>query len=230
MAAKTMPKDHEARCRGRYELPGVTIQVEKTITLIPEQDRFCPAGFLFNLRDGRLIAGNVPSEDGAMRHGKSGVDAGQIPGFWVEGLLVSRQRISAVLTELTSGSDLLSGSEERWLGKLVIIELKRVRHGPRMPFDWQCDQIRQLSPPRHRVTRSSGMLAAATPRCRESRRCGFRLLRFIHQCGRFRCAEQRPTHYPGQPPVRSRKVTSAAHLARTRRLRRDDSDRTCVRT
>ncbi len=110
MAAKTMPENHEARCRGRYELPGVTVQVENTITLIPEQDRFCPAGYLFKLRDGRLIAGSVPSEDGVMTWRESR-DAGQT---WAP----SPAWPSWLVHQFPDGELIgLEGSEEPWVGK-----------------------------------------------------------------------------------------------------------------
>ena len=110
MAALDPPIDREALCRGHYELPGLTIQVEHTITLIPEQDRHCPAGFLFTLRDGRLIAGSIPSDDGAMTWrasrdaGKTWEPAPAWPSWHVyqfpDGELVA-----------------LEGTEEPWLGK-----------------------------------------------------------------------------------------------------------------
>ena len=51
----------EARCRGHYELPGLTVQVEETVTIIPAQERQCPCGFLFKLANGELVGGGVRS-------------------------------------------------------------------------------------------------------------------------------------------------------------------------
>ncbi len=50
-----------ALCSGHYELPGLQVQVEETVEIIPEQDRECPAGFLFKLANGELVGGGVPS-------------------------------------------------------------------------------------------------------------------------------------------------------------------------
>ena len=110
MAALDPPIDREALCRGHYELPGLTIQVEHTITLIPEQDRECPAGFLFKHRDGRLIAGGVPSGDGAMSW-RASRDAGQ---SWEPAPAWPTYQVHQF-----DDGDLvgLEGSEDPWLGK-----------------------------------------------------------------------------------------------------------------
>ena len=50
-------------CRGNYRLPGLEVQVEDTVTIIPAQDRECPAGFLLKLADGELVGGGVPSTE-----------------------------------------------------------------------------------------------------------------------------------------------------------------------
>ena len=47
----------EARGRGSYTFPGLTIQVERTETLIPAHENQCPCGFLFQLAGGELVVG-----------------------------------------------------------------------------------------------------------------------------------------------------------------------------
>ncbi len=55
--------EREARCRGTYEFPGLSVQVEQTVSLIPAQERQCPAGFLFQLANGELVVGGVRSKE-----------------------------------------------------------------------------------------------------------------------------------------------------------------------
>ncbi len=110
MAASSTELDRESRCRGHYELPGLTIQVEHTITLIPEQDRECPAGFLFKLQDGRLIAGGIPWNDVAMTW-RASDDGGQ---SWEP----SPAWPSYQVHQFDDGELLhLMGSADPWLGK-----------------------------------------------------------------------------------------------------------------
>ncbi len=60
--ASTKPSGaREARCRGHYELPGLEVQVEDTVTIVPAQTWQCPCGFLFPLASGELVAGGVRS-------------------------------------------------------------------------------------------------------------------------------------------------------------------------
>ena len=55
--------ERAARCRGHYQLPGLEIQVEETVTIIPAQERQCPCGFLFRLANGELVGGGVRSTE-----------------------------------------------------------------------------------------------------------------------------------------------------------------------